>query len=368
MTIEGLKQFLKENTPEIFGNTKIKDFYGNGISIDSNNLLYAFKSTAYKDVVYKTDVCVDEPDNGEISNKLYRRLMDFTIELLIEGITPIFVFDGEHPIQKTKTKEKRRQRKQKIKNNIMELKQQIENTNILSRSPALVTELRKKMCQDVSLTKNDIEGCKNILESIGIPCLQATGDGEKLCAMLCREGKVKAVYSTDSDLIALGTPLSIIDHGAYVYDKETHKRVRTFETMRFDGILDKLKISYETFIDLCIMSGCDYNTNIRGVGIKKSYNFLKSCKSIENLPKHKESIDCLDHDFCRNYFKYDKSTNLCSHEISLNINTDLSESRDKLSTYDMDYVLEKITPIYKNFPHQTSYISRPIQKIKLVLI
>ena len=370
MGIQGLKQFLKKIAPGIFQQHFVTDFYGKRIAIDGDNLLFGFKSTAYKQVVYQTDVAVEEPDMDKVRANFIKRLIDFTIDFLYKGITPIFVFDGEHPIEKQGTKTKRRKNKQKVKDRILELKNEISNLDILSITPLLVTELRKKMCQVSYVSKEDIEIASEILRAMGIPVLNAIGDGEKLCSMLCRENKAHAVYSTDSDLLVLGTSLSIYGMGKYKYDDTSKKYVECFETVTFDGILESLSFSLETFIDLCIMSGCDYNENIPQLGVGRSYKLLKTYKSIDNLPeKYTEKVkEYLNVDFCRSYFQYELSKNLCTHDIVLDVNTDLSNARDCLCTYKAEYALEKLPHAYKNLPKpSTTYISKPVQKITLVI-
>ena len=39
----------------------------------------------------------------------------------------------------------------------------------------------------------------------------------------------------------------------------------------------------DQFIDLCILCGCDYTTNIQGVGPVKAYKYIKDLKTIENV-------------------------------------------------------------------------------------
>jgi flap endonuclease-1 len=38
----------------------------------------------------------------------------------------------------------------------------------------------------------------------------------------------------------------------------------------------------EKFIDLCILCGCDYTTNIPGIGPIKAYNYIDCYENIEN--------------------------------------------------------------------------------------
>lgn len=45
-------------------------------------------------------------------------------------------------------------------------------------------------------------------------------------------------------------------------------------------------MTQEQFIDLCILLGCDYCGNIRGIGPKKSVELIKQYGSIEEILKN----------------------------------------------------------------------------------
>ncbi len=40
-------------------------------------------------------------------------------------------------------------------------------------------------------------------------------------------------------------------------------------------------MNMEQFVDLCIMCGCDYTTNIPGIGPVKAFKYIENCKNIE---------------------------------------------------------------------------------------
>ena len=51
-------------------------------------------------------------------------------------------------------------------------------------------------------------------------------------------------------------------------------------------ILEGLDLSAEQFVDLCILCGCDYCGNIKGVGPKTALKGIRTHKCIENFLKH----------------------------------------------------------------------------------
>ena len=42
-----------------------------------------------------------------------------------------------------------------------------------------------------------------------------------------------------------------------------------------EGILENLEISYNQFVDLCILCGCDYTSKIYGIGYVNAYKLIK---------------------------------------------------------------------------------------------
>ena len=69
------------------------------------------------------------------------------------------------------------------------------------------------------------------------------------------------------------------------------------------------------------MSGCDFNTNMYGYGVAKSYTLLKKYGSIDLLPKNLD-ITCLNHIRCREIFTYISSYQLLLHNYSNDIKLD----------------------------------------------
>lgn len=362
MGIKGLNAFLRAKCPGAFVELPNSYFRNKRIAVDSNNVLFKLMSRAHKEIVNKTDVAVKEPDREEITRKWIYHVKNFVLDLLRVGATPIFVFDGEYIIEKSKTQQKRRDDKQKMIRDAEDYKAKLDEIDELERTPAMVTELRKKMQNLSSLPTEDKELIMSILSGAGLPVMVATGEGEKLCAMLCVEGKVDAVYSRDTDLVAFGCPLTINEPSGYVYNPDTRNVEESLKCTMFSPILEALKMEYETFIDLCIMSGCDFNDNIFRVGVGKAYKELLVCRNIENLPaKYQNRSECLKHVRCREIFKHMPSHLLCNGELVLNINTDLTNMRDVLEMYGADSWIADLAPIYKNLvqPHNNGVTRLP---------
>lgn len=393
MGIKGLNPFLKKKCPDCFVDIPCTHFKGKRIAIDSENVLRKFMCRAHKEVVYETDVVMNELDRDVIVSKWLEYVKMFVFELLEYSITPIFVFDGDYMIEKKFTQEKRRKDRKKAFSDAQELKDKIMELDELERTTVMINNLRSKMANLGYISSDDKDLMIHVLNGIGIPVLTAKNEGEKLCAMLCIEGRVDAVYSKDTDVVALGSPLTISDSSGYVIDPKTNNAVKGFKCCVFKPILSKLNLEYGSFLDLCIMAGCDFNTNIPHLGIGKSYNILKKCKSIDNIPasyhvkakcerherckmvkdNYDDQVNCLNHDKCRNIFKIVSSKEECQDQLILNVDTSLENARDILELYDLQHWLIQLPTLYANLKtpenviiHRYPSLNRSKLKIKII--
>ncbi len=90
----------------------------------------------------------------------------------------------------------------------------------------------------------------------------AKGEADELCAALAKAKRVDAVLSEDTDMFAYGVPV-ILKYFSFV--KHTVVQYDTTE------LLDELNLDYEEFLEVCVLSGTDYN---------------KSCGSLFNIYNH----------------------------------------------------------------------------------
>merc|ERR1719421_2712244 len=53
-----------------------------------------------------------------------------------------------------------------------------------------------------------------------------------------------------------------------------------------EKILEESGLTYEQFVDVCILCGCDYCDSIRGIGPKKAFQLIKQHNNIETMLQH----------------------------------------------------------------------------------
>jgi 5'-3' exonuclease len=231
-------------------------------------------------------------------------LLGFILTWVGSGVTPIFIFDGDHLPDKIETQTKRRRQNQTTQLRIDQI------TTASQSDPGL--DLRADLGRHLSnlkdLNQEDQSILQQVLDGIGVPWLQAVGEGEHLCSVLCMEGHVGGVWSVDTDNLAYGCPLLITG-----FASSSRGRARVMECVRLDRIHAGLGLSQPTFLDLCIMAGCDHNTKIPGLSIETIYTTIAHYKSIDNLPPTYR-VEGLRHIRCREIFGFQPSPSLMTPE------------------------------------------------------
>ncbi len=359
---KNISKIIKRHAQNAFFSMPIEWLSGKRVAVDAYNWMYINMATARKKVINKTDVAMQEPNQYEIRKEWFLALINFIIGWSSYNITLVFVFDGKHPPEKDATKEERRNKRIAARKKIDDLYEQLRG-DILDQPINIVDELRKELKNYNYIPPEDFDLFKNVLRAIGMPCLQATGDGEQLCASLCIDGRVAAVFSTDYDNFALGAPIIIIGFSdSCTYNEFGHK-IPHVDCVRLDRILTGLNMSHDLFVDLCIMSGCDFNTNIPRHGSIKSYNLLQKHGSIDKLPNTLD-ITCLNHIRCRDIFRYVSSQQLTVVEDDdlplLDINKSaLTTSREYLELAGISGQISRIITCYQNIhPATDGYIEQ----------
>lgn len=306
MGIPGINNTLKEHSPEAFGTIPLSYFAGSAIAIDGNEYTYSCAATIIKNM-YNSAVDPLLPLNrGELFNRLCAAIVSFSSVLMKNSITPVWCWDGEAPAEKAYIRDKRYAAKVKLRARITEARQYLEQLHPLMRTGETVAAYKKLISQDTTVNPTEMNLLAEFVRSLGIPSLKAEGEAEKLCAALAIEQIVKGVWSEDTDAYALGTPLLITG-----FDKPGPEGQR-ITAVSLPHILYGVSRSFgwqfsqNNLVDLCILHGTDFNSNMSQIGPKKSVGLIKKYGTIENisLAEPTKPISTLNHQRTREIFSY----------------------------------------------------------------
>jgi 5'-3' exonuclease len=316
MGIQDLMSYLKELNPNIIKKSSLSKFYNKRIGVDAFYWLYSHISIAQKGVLKKIDVLSTEPDRNEIFKILMQMFFDFYIKLQCLNIQCVLCFDGIHRIEKQGTLQRRSQAKNKIKDKISSLEEKLNSSDILEKSQADTEALRNLKAQLTWVSQDEVAKFFRIATKCGIPCLQAKGEGEKLCAMLSRDGITAATLGKDSDLLVYGNRFNLSEIRS---QGQTMDGTPQFSVMEVDllEVLTTLELNHKSFVDFCIMLGTDYGIRIKRVGPVTSHKLIKTHKTLDDV---KLDLTCLNHIVCREEFMRNNSKDIIesgSYEIGV---------------------------------------------------
>lgn len=302
MGIKNLKKFIRDKFPNEIQKSNLNNFYGQIFTMDIMSY------------IYKSKISLGDNWLNSIINliKLFKK---FNIHVNI-------IFEGDSPIEKSKEKENRRKQRKLQEERIICLKKDFE----IYHSTGIVSSLLKDVCENVdkndkdkidkllhfnsntiekkndieylsdhminlinqfihkkekqivNISDRDIEKIKNICDMFRIPYLQSQNEAETLCCKLSENVNFHknsiGVISEDTDILAYGTKILLCDLNISNGD---------CNILYLPSILESMKITYNSFLNFCVLSGTDYNTNIPGYGSVKCYELILKYNSIENI-------------------------------------------------------------------------------------
>ncbi|KAH3833037.1 flap endonuclease GEN homolog 1-like [Dreissena polymorpha] len=119
--------------------------------------------------------------------------------------------------------------------------------------------------------------CVEMLQCLGVPCIQSPGEAEAMCAYLNKAGLVDGCFTEDGDFFLYG--------GKTLY-KNIQKNGKA-DKYTDVSIANKLGLGQNDLLALGLLLGCDYDKEgVRGVGTKKGLDLVKHFKD--------KGLDALD--------------------------------------------------------------------------
>ncbi|MBI4145029.1 flap endonuclease-1 [Candidatus Woesearchaeota archaeon] len=234
---------------------------GKRLAIDTSLFLYQFLAT-----IRQPDGSPLTDSKGRVTSHLIG-LFSRTTKLLQMGIKPCFVLDGKPPVLK-KAEQARR----------AELKTEAEAKYHVAVEKDDVEGMRKYAARSIRLTKDMIAEAVKLIEALGLPVVQGTGEGEAQAAYLARQGDVWAAASQDADSLVFGAPRLVRNLAITGRKKKpgqlAYINVRP-ELIELKNVLGALKLDQDQLIALAMLVGTDYDIGgIKGIGPKKAFKLV----------------------------------------------------------------------------------------------
>ena len=259
MGIKGLTQLIKQYSPNSIQTTNLYKLSGKRVAIDASLFMY------------KMLINMRGPDKSYLTSKDGKVVSHITgifyktSNYLALNITPIYVFDGKPP---------------KNKGDVIKNRQDKASNAKLAMTNTELTEEQKNNLekQTIRLTKQHVDDIKHLLDLMGVSYVQAHGEAEAYASEMCRQNMVDYVVTEDMDTLAFGCPRMI----RTCLDKSI-KRNDIISVIDLHTLLTDFKMTYEQFVDMCILCGCDYCPNIPRIGNKTAFKLITNHKNIDTI-------------------------------------------------------------------------------------
>jgi len=259
MGIKGLTQLIKQHSPQAIQTTNLHKLAGKTVAIDASLFMYKMlinMRTSNQSYLTSQDGKVV----SHITGIFYK-----TSNYLAVNITPIYVFDGKPPQSKSDVIKHRHDK-------VASAKAAMVNEDL---SEEQKNNLEKKT---IRLTKQHVDDIKQLLDLMGVAYVQANGEAEAYASEMCRQGMVDYVVTEDMDTLAFGCPRMI----RTCLDRSI-KRPDIISIIDLDEVMKGFNMNYQQFVDLCILCGCDYCSNIPRIGNKGAFNLINKHSCIESV-------------------------------------------------------------------------------------
>lgn len=234
MGVKNLYKLIKEFAPGAITTTTVRDLDGLRIAIDASMVIYQWCSVgSMRKIVNREGKFINH-----IQGAFFR-----TLNMILAGIIPVYVFDGMPPKAKVETITERR----------------------AARDAGTAVRVPREVFTEVS----------KLLSLMGVQTIQAPSEAEAQAVFFTINGVLDAVATEDMDVVAFGAKFMIrgLDTAA--------KNIVVIETAK---VLSELGITREQFVDLCILLGSDYTTEtLPGIGYKTAIRELCQHGTIEKL-------------------------------------------------------------------------------------
>jgi len=238
------------------------------IAIDAFNTLYQFLA-----IIRLPDGSQLTDSQGRVTSHV-SGLFYRTLNFLEKGLKPVFVFDGEPPEFKKRTRLEREERKLQAEE---ELKR--------AREEGRMEEAASLAQRTARLSSEMIDESKTLLSLLGVPFIQAPSEGEAQCAALAKKF-CYAAASQDYDALLFGAPrlvrnLAIAGKRKLPYRKQ-FVNVEP-EEINLEENLRALGLTREKLVWIGLLCGTDFNEGVRGIGPKKALKLVKEHDSLKKL-------------------------------------------------------------------------------------
>ena len=142
-------------------------------------------------------------------------------------------------------------------------------------------ELESVVRNTIELKTSDFEELEHLFDLTSTQYVRANGEADHLLALMYKEQKIIGVISEDSDMLTHG--VSNLVRGLIDASCRRKGVVRVYD---LPTLLEEFQLTRDEFVDLCILSGCDYCEKLPGIACRTGLKLLRKHGNIEAVVKY----------------------------------------------------------------------------------
>src|ERR1051326_9200201 len=250
---------------------ELGDLRGKRLAVDANGELYQFLA-----LIRLHDGSPLRDSHGRITSPLSGLFYRTTRLMTDYGLELVYVFDGKPPGLKSAEIARRRS-----------IKERYDAEHAEAIAAGDLAKAYSKATMTSRLTREMAEEARELLRLLGLPVIQAPGEGEAQASHMAANGSVWAAASKDYDCLLFGAPRLLrfltISGKEFLPSKGAFRSI-TPELIDSPSLLEHYGISREQLIDLAILVGTDFNDGVNGIGPKKALKLVCEFGSIDRMP------------------------------------------------------------------------------------
>jgi hypothetical protein len=251
MGVAGLIAFLRKRAPGAFAPFAEEQLRGSAVGVDLSVVLCRGLAVAY--------------DAGE---HYYLELLAKQVAWLRDlGCRPVYVADGESPVEKAEEKQRRERVRAELERRLEDARRRCDaEPDSADAQEALVRLERQRF---VCGPRQRL-AAERLLRGLGVCLVQAEGEAERTLAHLQRAGRVDHIFTEDVDALLCGASSYVKDAGSLQWATPAAVLVS------LEGTLAGLGVGYRGLVALGMLSGCDFAPKLPGLGPATAFKLVKA--------------------------------------------------------------------------------------------
>ncbi|KAI9282349.1 PIN domain-like protein [Sporodiniella umbellata] len=252
MGITGLLPLL---TP-VSTSVHIKEYAGKTVAIDGHCWLHKGAFSCAMELALK------QPTTKYVTH--FKKMIQM---LQFYKVIPLVVFDGKALPMKQETNQKRAERRKKA------LEAGMKHIALGQRKEAM-----GYFQQSVSVSEAMVQEVIKSLDQMGVKSIIAPYEADPQLAYVLKKGYAQAIVTEDSDLLAFGCAtvifkLNPFGEGTRICFKD------------IENVMDIHPFDVSTLRHVCMLSGCDYLSSLKGIGLKTAISLVRRNRETAKIMK-----------------------------------------------------------------------------------